>query len=134
MGIIYADARLSNLGRPDLEELTTNVLVDTGALDMVIPEHVAVQLQLTDLKPREVTLADGSVQVVRYVGPLKVDMMGRDCVTAAAVMGDQVLLGAIPMEAMDMVIHPRSQQIMPNPESPNIPKFLAMRVAGDGAD
>ena len=44
------------------------------------------------------TLADGGVQVVRYVGPLKVDMMGRDCVTAAAVMGDQVLLGAIPTE------------------------------------
>jgi hypothetical protein len=83
-------------------------------------------LQLTDLKPREVTLADGSRQVVRYVGPLKVDIMGRDCVTAAAVMGNQVLLGAIPMEAMDMVIHPRSQQLMPNPDSPNMPKFLAM--------
>ena len=96
--ITRADARLSNLGRPDLEELTTNVLVHTGALDMVIPEHIAVQLQLADLKPREVMLADGSVQVVRYVGPLKVDMMGRDCVTAAAVMGDQVLLSAIPTE------------------------------------
>jgi hypothetical protein len=64
--------------------------------------------------------------MVRYVGPIKVDIMGRDCVTAAAVMGDQVLLGAIPMEAMDMVIHPRSRQIMPNPESPGIPRFVAM--------
>ena len=133
MGIIYTDARLSNLGRPDLEELTANVLVDTGALDMVIPEHVALQLQLTDLKPREVKLADGSAQVVRYVGPLKVEMMGRDCVTAAAVMGNQVLLGAIPMEAMDLVIHPRSQQVAPNPDSPNIPTFLAMSLKGGSA-
>ena len=125
MGIIYADLRLSNFGRADLEEITTNALVDTDVLDLVIPEHVAIQLQLKDLKPREVHLAAGSRKMVRYVGPIKVEMMGRDCVTAAAVMGDQVLLGAIPMEAMDMVVHPRSQQIGPNPESPNVPMFLA---------
>jgi clan AA aspartic protease len=119
-GVIYADLRLS-----DLEEITANSLVDMGALDLVIPEHVAIQLQLKDLKPREVHLADGSRKMVRYVGPIKVEMMGRDCVTAAAVMGDQVLLGAIPMEAMDMIVHPRSQQVAPNPESPNVPMFLA---------
>jgi hypothetical protein len=38
MRVIYADARLSNLGRPELEELTANVLIDTGALDMVTPQ------------------------------------------------------------------------------------------------
>lgn len=125
MGIIYADLRLSNFNRSDLEDITANALVDTGALDMVIPEHLAIQLQLADLKPREVQLADGSRKLVRYAGPLKVEMMGRDCVTAAIVMGNQVLLGAIPMQAMDVVIHPRSEQVVPNPESPNVPSFLA---------
>ena len=126
MGIIYADLRVSNFGHPELEDITVNALVDTGALDLVIPEHLAIQLRLSDLKPREVHLADGSRKLVRYVGPIKVEMMGRDCVTAAVVMGDQVLLGAIPMQAMDMIVHPRTEQLVPNPESPNVPSFLAM--------
>ena len=131
MGIIYADVSVSNFGvsnfgHPELEDITVNALVDTGALDLVIPEHLAIQLRLSDLKPREVHLADGSRKLVRYVGPIKVEMMGRDCVTAAVVMGDQVLLGAIPMQAMDMIVHPRTEQLVPNPESPNVPSFLAM--------
>ena len=125
MGIIYAELRLSNFAKPDLEEISVNALVDTGALDLVVPEHVAIQLQLTDIRPREVHLADGSRKTVRYAGPIKIEMRGRDCVTAAAVMGDQVLLGAIPMEAMDVIVHPRTQQVVPNPESPNIPVFIA---------
>lgn len=128
MGVIYADVRVSNFSRPDLEEITVNALVDTGALDLVIPEHLAIQLRLSDLKPREVHLADGSRKLMRYAGPIKVEMMGRDCVTAAVVMGDQVLLGAIPMQAMDVIVHPRSEQVVPNPESPNVPSFLAMRT------
>ena len=131
MGIIYADVSVSkfgvsNVGHPELEDITVNALVHTGALDLVIPEHLAIQLRLSDLKPREVHLADGSRKLVRYVGPIKVEMMGRDCVTAAVVMGDQVLLGAIPMQAMDMIVHPRTEQLVPNPESPNVPSFLAM--------
>ena len=126
MGIIYADIRVSNFARPDLEEITVNALVDIGALDLVIPEHLAIQLRLNDLKPREAHLADGSRKLARYAGPIKVEIMGRDCVTAAVVMGDQVLLGAIPMQAMDVIVHPRSEQVVPNPESPNVPSFFAM--------
>lgn len=125
MGIIYADLRLANFSDSTVGEMDAKALVDTGAIDLVIPEHVAIQLKLKDLKPREVVLANGSRQLVRYVGPIKVEMFGRDCVTAAAVMGDQVLLGAIPMEAMDLIVHPRTQRLVPNPESPNVPMFLA---------
>jgi clan AA aspartic protease len=121
MAIVYADVRLSNFGRPDLEEMTVTAVVDSGAMDLVVPEHVAVQLQLRDLRSREVTLADGSRRMLRYVGPIMVQAQGRDCVTGALVMGDQVLLGAIPLEAMDMIVHPREQRLMPNPENPNVP-------------
>lgn len=125
MGIVYADVRLSNMGKPELEEITANAIVDTGAIDLVIPEHIAIQLQLTDLKPRELHLADGTRKMVRYAGPIKVEMQGRDCVTGAAVMGDRVLLGAVPMEVMDVIVHPRTLQVVPNPESPNVPVFMA---------
>jgi clan AA aspartic protease len=127
MGIIYAAIRLGNFARPDLEEISVDALVDTGAIDLVIPEHLAIQLQLNDLKPREASLADGTRKLVRYCGPVKIDAMGRDCVTAAMVMGDQVLLGAIPMQAMDVVIHPRTETVVPNPDSPNVPSFVAKR-------
>lgn len=128
MGIVRTEIRLSNFSHPELEEISVDALVDTGALDLVIPEHLAIQLKLVDLKPREVHLADGSRKLVRYAGPIKVEMAGRDCVTAAAVMGDQVLLGAIPMQAMDVVVHPRSEKVVPNPDSPNVPSFLAKSV------
>ncbi len=125
VGIIYADLRLSNFSDVKSDEMDVKAVVDTGAIDLVIPEHVAIQLKLRELKPREVILANGERKIVKYVGPIKVETMGRDCVTAAAVMGDQVLFGAIPMEAMDMIIHPRTQKLVPNPDSPNIPLFLA---------
>jgi len=41
---------------------------------------------------------------------------------------DQVLLGAIPMEDMDLVVQPRTQQVVPNPENPNIAGSLAVGV------
>ncbi|MEI7876426.1 MAG: hypothetical protein WCI96_00765 [Planctomycetota bacterium] len=47
------------------------------------------------------------------------------CSSRAAVMGDKVLLGSVPMELMDVIVHPRTLQVIPNPESPNIPMFLA---------
>ena len=126
MGSVYADVRLSNMGKPELDEITANAIVDTGAIDIVVPEHVAVQLQLTDLKPRELHLADGTRKMVRYAGPVKVEMHGRDCITGAAVMGDRVLLGAVSMELMDVVVHPRTLEVVPNPDSPNVPVFMAM--------
>jgi len=125
MGIIYAELRLSNFGKQELEEISVNAVVDTGAMELVVPEHVAIQLQLTDLKTREVLLADGTRKTVRFAGPIKVEMQGRDCVTAAIVMGDQVLLSAIPMKTMDVIVHPRTQQLVPNPDSPNIPVSIA---------
>lgn len=128
MGIVYADIRLSNAGKPDVEELTVNAVVDSGAIDLVIPERVASLLQLTDLQCREVRLADGSLRKFRYVGPVLVRAQGRDCMTAALAMGDKVLLGAIPMEAMDMIVHPRFQRLVPDPEHPDLPGAIVMRT------
>ncbi|HWD34663.1 MAG TPA: clan AA aspartic protease [Casimicrobiaceae bacterium] len=126
MGVIYVDIRLSNAAKPDLEEMTVTALVDSGAIDLVIPEAIAAQLDLGDLTPRDVRLADGSRRTLRYVGPILVRAQGRDCMTCALVTGDQVLLGAIPMEAMDMIVHPRLQQLVPNPENPDLPGALLM--------
>jgi len=125
MGIIYADLRLGNQARPDLEEINASALVDTGALHLCIPEHLVMQLQLSHLKQREVQTADGKSHLIDYVGPIKISLLGRECFTGALVMGNQVLLGAIPMEDMDLIIEPARMRVSVNPQSPNIPMSLA---------
>ena len=125
MRLVYTDVRLGNDARPELEEIDTLALVDTGALHLCIPEHVALQLQLAQKQPREVQTADGKSHMVPYVSPVKISLLGRECVTGALVFGNQVLLGAIPMEDMDLVIEPSRQQVTVNPLSPNIPLSLA---------
>jgi clan AA aspartic protease len=124
MGITYADLRLGNQSRPDLEEIDASALVDTGALHLCIPEHIAMQLQLNPLKQREVQTADGKLHLIDYVGPIKVSLLGRECFTGALVMGNQVLLGAIPMEDMDLIVEPARMRVSVNPLSPNIPMSL----------
>ena len=128
MGIIYQHIRLANMAREDLEEIDANALVDSGALELCIPQHVANQLRLKVVEQREVTLADGRKLLVDYVGPVKTEVFGRKAVGGALVLGDQVLLGAIPMESMDVLIDPARLRLIPNPENPNIPGALAMGV------
>ena len=125
MGITYADLRLANDGRDDLEELDASAVVDTGAMHLCIPEHIAIQLQLKARSQREVQSADGKSHMVDYVSPVRISMLGRECVTGALVIGNQVLLGAIPLEDMDLIIEPARLRVTVNPLSPNIPLSLA---------
>lgn len=124
MGLIYTKLKLSNPKEDKLVHLEVEALVDTGAITLCIPEHVAVQLQLSELERREVTTADGKHTSVLYVGPIQVGFSGRTCFTGALVLGDSVLLGAIPMEDMDLVISSRLQTVTVNPDSPNIPSAV----------
>jgi hypothetical protein len=62
------------------------------------------------------------------MGPIEVSFANRRCFTGAMVLGNEVLLGAIPMEDMDLVLRPQLQSITVNPESPNIPVSLAKRA------
>ena len=121
MGYVHADIELANAQNPTLASLSVRALVDSGALMLCIPEHVRVQLQLTQIDQREITLADGQRQLVSYVGPLRVSFEKRTCFVGALVLGDEVLLGAVPMEDMDLVVLPAQQRLAVNPASPNFP-------------
>ena len=83
MGIISATVELSNPKQPQLSPLNVSALVDTGAMTICIPEHVAVQLQLTEIEQREVTMADERSRVVPYVGPIQIRFQNRTCFTGA---------------------------------------------------
>jgi clan AA aspartic protease len=126
MGHIFTDIDLSNPRRSDLEPMKVNALVDTGSGWLCIPEHVQVQLGLEQRETREVTIADGSQRVVPYVGPVQITFGNRSCFVGALVFGNQTLLGAIPMEDMDLVINPLRRSVTVNPENPNIPHGLVI--------
>lgn len=81
---------------------------------------MAIQLCLAELERRKVVLADGHRRTVPSVGPVEVRFANRRCFTGAMVRGDDVLLGAIPMEDMELVLRPQRLTVEVNPESPNI--------------
>jgi len=121
MGYVFAEIELSNPRQQDLTPLNLRALADTGALMLCIPEHIALQLSLETESFREVSVADGRKIRVPYVGPIKVAFGQRFCYVGALVFGDEVLLGAVPMEDMDLVVNPGGQEVTVNPNNPNIP-------------
>jgi clan AA aspartic protease len=120
MGLVNALVTLKNPKLASLEAVEPEAQADTGAVHFCIPEHIRLQLQLEEKDRKEVTLADGSKQLVPYVGPIEIKFKNRTGFTGALVMGDQVLLGAIPMEDMDLVVIPKERRLDVNPSSPNI--------------
>ena len=120
MGMIRAKLSLANPRNRQLVSVEVEALADSGALHLCIPEHVALQLELDELYKREVTTADGKKHICSYVGPVEVKFENRGCYTGALVIGDEVLLGAVPMEDMDIMLSPAKQTVIVNPESPNI--------------
>jgi clan AA aspartic protease len=125
MGLVYADLTLANPRESELQPLGVRALADSGSLHLCIPEHVAIQLRLEKQDEREVTIADGSRRVCAYAGPVEVRFDGRRCYTGALILGEEVLLGSVPMEDMDLVISPALRTVTVNPNSPNIPSSIA---------
>ena len=125
MGLTNAKKQLRNPRRPELEPVEIDALADTGAVHMCIPPHIQIQLEIEEIDKKEVTLADGSHKLVPYVGPIELRFKNRIGFAGALVMGDQALLGAIPMEDMDLVVVPKTREVIVNPDSPNIASSIA---------
>ena len=116
MGLVYAEidvinstdlelARRGIIEDKDIKKLTLRALVDSSAYMLFIPEHVRLQLDLQEVDRRETVTADGEVHVVPVVGPVNVHFQNRIATCNAMVMGrDEVLLGAIPLEELDVVV------------------------------
>lgn len=121
MGQVYTDIELSNPRRAELAPMRTQALADTGAVTLCIPQQVAAQLSLEVESTRNIVLADGRKASVPYVGPLKVGFGQRFCFVGALVLGDEVLLGSVPMEDMDLVVNPKMGTVTVDPASPDVP-------------
>jgi clan AA aspartic protease len=120
--------QLRNPRRPELEPVEIDALAYTGAVHLCIPEHIQIQLELEEIEKKEVVLADGRHALAPYVGPIELRFKNRTGFAGALVMGDQALLGAIPMEDMDLVVAPRTREVIVNPKSPNIASTIAKQT------
>jgi len=131
MGLVYADITLVNgedlilakrhfIGEEEIKEMTVRMLADSGSYMMAINETIQEQLGLTVIEKRKAQLADGSVNEYDVVGPIEVKFKNRRCSVDAMVLhGDnEPLLGAIPKEDMDILIHPQRQELIVNAEHP----------------
>jgi clan AA aspartic protease len=132
MGTVYAEIELVNavdlgmvrrhqMDKDEVRRISVNMLVDSGAYMMAINESILSQLDLPIIEKRKAQMADGSIVEYEVAGPIEVHFANRKAVCNAFVLqGDaEPLLGSIPMEEMDVLIHPQRQELLVNPEHPN---------------
>jgi clan AA aspartic protease len=137
MGITYADIEL--IGSDDLallrfgyiqedqiKRVKVRALVDSGASMLTIPESIKHQLNLARVDEQQAELADGSIIDVEVVGPVEVRFENRKAIVSALVVTGEVevLLGAIPMQAMDVLIDPKQERLIVNPKSPDTARMF----------
>lgn len=127
----YADRILQEAGLREAAEVrskTVTVLADSGATVLVIPESLRRELGLGKIGARLVGVADGSVIECDLVGPVEVRFQDRNTVGNAVARrgGQDILLGQVQMEEMDLVIDPLAQRLIPNPASPDRARLMAV--------
>lgn len=121
-GIDLALSRLGKLAEDEVRRLKVSALVDSGATMLAINDNIRNQLGLLKVDERGAELADGSLATYDVVGPIEIRIPHRRCSVDAMVLpGDsEVLLGAIPMEDMDLIINPKAQTIQVDPSMPYV--------------
>lgn len=142
MGLVYAEITLINaedlllarrniIGADEVKKMTVNGLVDTGAYMLCINENIQEQLQLPFLEKRKAHLANGGITECDVVGPVEVKFKNRRTMVNAMVIpsDNEVLIGAIPLEDMDVLIHPQRQELIVNPDHPYFAQMKMKSVA-----
>lgn len=132
MGLVYAAIELFNsadetlleegyLTQNDIRHTTITAVADTGAIRLSINEKIRQELGLRIRLYQQVTLADGSKRVLGVAGPVRIKFRDRDCLTDAFVLPDteEPLLGAVPMELMDLAVIPSENKVDYNPKHPD---------------
>jgi clan AA aspartic protease len=125
MGTVYEEITLKNAGdvikagrvhlqESEVRQTTEQALVDTGAWTLCINESLRQQLGLRVEGSSEVVLADDRVELCPMTEPVKVCWKDRSMTCEALVFSGNgtPLFGAIPMEAMDLIVDPRNERVV----------------------
>jgi clan AA aspartic protease len=97
-----------------VRSVTVTAVADSGALRLTIPESLRRQLGLDVVKKVPATLADGEKLECGLSEAVEVRWKDRAEITQAWVIPKEcsVLLGAIPMEGMDIMIDMKKQTLV----------------------
>ncbi len=135
MGLTYATLEVINSGdvavarrnlmpAGDIRRAQVRMLVDSGAYMLCLNEHLQAQLGLDTVDTMAGELADGSVTSFAVAGPVDLRFGNRQTSCRAVILPgeSEALLGAIPMEDMDVLTDPKSQALVINPANPYLAK------------
>jgi clan AA aspartic protease len=97
----------------EVRQVTLQAVVDTGASMLVINEELRQKLGLTLEGKRKTHFANGMETECGITEPVRIRWKDRFCNCSAVVIPDakQTLLGAIPLEDMDLLVDPVRQQL-----------------------
>ncbi len=129
MGRVLTEATIENLGdlwnvkqgllTPEqVHRVTvTDALVDTGATILSLPTRLIQQLGLTPRYKKRVVTSDGTVCEVNVYDAVRLTIQDRDCSTDVIEVPDNVpvLVGQLPLEALDLVVDMRNHRLIGNP-------------------
>jgi clan AA aspartic protease len=114
-------ARRGQLAADRVRSYQADAMIDTGAVRTIIPVHVMQQLGLEARGQRVAEYADGRKESVNVTEPVVVEMLGRDTLEEALVLGDEVLVGQTVLEKLDLLADCANQRVFPNPAHPDQP-------------
>ncbi|MDQ3134257.1 MAG: clan AA aspartic protease [Acidobacteriota bacterium] len=132
MGEVRVKAILTNAGdevlvrrgllaKEQVRRYEADALVDTGAVTPVLPSFVVQQLGLQIIGQRNAEWGDSSVISVDVAEVVKIDINGRTVTLEPLVTGNEVLLGQMVLEVIDMQVDCLNQRLIPNPAHPDQP-------------
>jgi clan AA aspartic protease len=107
-------ARVEAGVRSDVRQVTVEAIVDTGAVTLAITEDIRERLGLEIVKRQEMQMANGTVAECGVTTVVDIHWKDRNCCCGAVVIpgANYVLLGALPLEFMDLVVETRSQRLV----------------------
>jgi clan AA aspartic protease len=108
-----ADARRGYIPQEQVRQLTVNAVVDTGAVTLVINEGIREKLGLQLKKTGEAIVAGGGTVQSGITESVDVRWKDRETSCRAVVLPGEkdVLLGALPLEGMDLTINPLRNEV-----------------------
>jgi len=131
MGLVYAEITLINgedlilakrhiIGQDEVKQMNVTMLVDTGSYNLCINEEIQQQLKFPVAEKRKAQTADGRIVECEVVDNVQVRFKNRATTCRAMILPGncEPLLGAIPLEDMDVLIHPQRQELIVNPDHP----------------
>lgn len=114
-------ARQGQLPAAKVRSYEADAMVDTGEVRSAVPVQVLTQLGVAVRGQRLAEYADGRKDVVGITGPILFEIIGRDTLEEALVLGDEVLIGQTVLEKLDLLADCANRRLIPNPAHPDQP-------------